>query len=90
MNEQTDRQAWLEARRQGIGGSDAAAAKQEGIRSSAFAAMDQAPPAYYHTRLDTVDVLQPKTVEACLDIVMEMTYQFDETGLAPFEGAKVK
>ena len=73
-----------------FGASDAAAAKQAGIRSSAFVAMSHTPPPYYHTRLDTVDVLEPKTVEACLDVVMEMTWQFDETGLAPFEGAKLK
>ena len=73
-----------------FGASDAAAATQAGIRSSAFCAMDPAPAAYYHTRLDTPEVLQPKTVEACLDIVMEIAYQFDETGLAPFEGTVVK
>jgi len=73
-----------------FGASDAAAAKQAGIRSAAFAAMDQAPPPYYHTRLDTVDLLDPKTMEACLKIVMETAWQFDQTGLAPFEGAKVK
>lgn len=73
-----------------FGASDAAAAKQAGIRSAAFVAMTHTPPPYYHTRLDTVDVLEPKTVEACLDIVTEMAFQFDETGLAPFEGVQVK
>ena len=73
-----------------FGASDAAAATQAGVRSSAFCAMDPTPAAYYHTRLDTPEVLQPKTVEACLDIVMEVAYQFDETGLAPFEGTVVK
>ena len=73
-----------------FGASDAAAATQAGIRSSAFCAMDPTPAAYYHTRLDTPEALQPKTVEACLDIVMEMVYQFDETGLAPFEGTTIK
>jgi len=73
-----------------FGSSDATAATQAGLRACAFTAMDEAPADYYHTRLDTVDRLQPKTVEACLDIVMETVYQFDETGLAPFEGAEVK
>jgi len=73
-----------------FGASDAAAAKQAGIRSAAFAAMDQAPPPYYHTRLDTVDLLDQKAMEACLNIVMEIAWQFDQTGLAPFEGSKIK
>ena len=73
-----------------LGASDAAAATQGGMRATAFAAMDPTPAPYYHTRLDTPDALQPKTVEACLDIVMELAHQFDATGLAPFEGSKVK
>jgi len=73
-----------------FGSSDSTAATQAGIRACTLSAMDEAPAAYYHTRLDTVDTLKPKTVEACLDIVMETVYQFDETGLAPFEGARVK
>ena len=73
-----------------FGSSDATAATQAGMRAALLAAMDPAPADYYHTRLDTVDRLQPKTVEACLDILLEAVYQFDETGLAPFEGVKVK
>jgi Zn-dependent M28 family amino/carboxypeptidase len=72
-----------------LGGSDAAAATQGGMRAAALAAMNPAPAAYYHTRLDTAERLQPKSLEACLDIVLETAYQFDETGLAPFEGSKV-
>ena len=73
-----------------FGSSDATAATQAGLRATLLAAMDPAPADYYHTRLDTEERLQPKTVEVCLDIVMETLYQFDKTGLAPFEGAKVK
>ena len=73
-----------------LGASDAAAATQGGMRAAAFAAMDPTPAPYYHTRLDTPEQMQPKTVEACLDIVMEIAHQFDTTGLAPFEGSKVK
>ena len=73
-----------------FGSSDATAATQAGMRACLLSAMDEAPAAYYHTRLDTTDTLNPKTVEACLDIVMETAYQFDATGLGPFEGAKVK
>ncbi|MDR1927111.1 MAG: M20/M25/M40 family metallo-hydrolase, partial [Oscillospiraceae bacterium] len=73
-----------------FGASDAAAATQAGIRAATFAAMDPAPAAYYHTRLDTAENLDPKTMEACLDIILEITHQFDSTGLEPFLGAKVK
>jgi len=72
-----------------LGGSDAAAATQGGLHAAALAAMNPSPAAYYHTRLDTTEKLQPKSLEACLDIVLETAYQFDETGLAPFEGSKV-
>jgi len=73
-----------------FGSSDSTAATQAGIRACTLAAMDPAPAYYYHTRLDTIDTLRPKTVETCLDILFETVYQFDETGLAPFEGSKVK
>ena len=73
-----------------FGSSDATAATQAGMRACLLSAMDEAPADYYHTRLDTVDRLEPKTMEACLDIVLETVYQFDETGLAPFEGSVVK
>ena len=71
-----------------FGSSDATAATQAGLRACLLSAMDEAPAAYYHTRLDTIDTLNPKTVEACLDIVLETVYQFDATGLAPFEGQR--
>ena len=73
-----------------FGASDAAATSALGMRSVAFAAMDPGPPPYYHTRLDTPDALQPKTMEACLNILTETALQFDATGLAPFEGSVVK
>ncbi|MDR1733372.1 MAG: M28 family peptidase [Oscillospiraceae bacterium] len=72
-----------------FGGSDAAAATQAGLHGAAFAAMDPAPAAYYHTRLDTVESLNPKAMEACLDIISEITYLYDEVGLAPYADAKV-
>ena len=42
-----------------IGGSDAASFTQRGIPATGFAAMDPAPPRYYHTRLDTPENLSP-------------------------------
>jgi hypothetical protein len=73
-----------------FGASDAAAATQGGLRAAAFAAMDPAPAAYYHTRLDTPEKLESKTIEACLDVIMETAYLYDAEGLARFEGRKVK
>lgn len=73
-----------------FGSSDGTAATQAGMRTGVLAAMDPAPADYYHTRLDTPDRLQPRTIEACLDIIMETAYQYDETGLAPFEGSVVR
>ena len=72
--------------RRSFGASDAAA--QAGLRACMLAAADPAPADYYRTRLDTAERLQPKTVEACLNILMETAYQFDETGLAPFGGTR--
>ncbi|MDR3313764.1 MAG: Zn-dependent exopeptidase M28 [Oscillospiraceae bacterium] len=73
-----------------FGASDGAAATQAGLRTTSFAAMDPAPAAYYHTRLDTADNLDPKTVEATLQILLETVYLFDAEGLAPFEGMTAK
>jgi hypothetical protein len=44
--------------------------------------MDPSPARYYHTRLDTEDNLDPKTVEACINIALETTFLFDEKGLS--------
>ena len=43
--------------------------------------MNPGPPRYYHTRLDTVEELVPKTVEKCLDICLQSLFIFDEYGL---------
>jgi Zn-dependent M28 family amino/carboxypeptidase len=72
-----------------FGASDAAAATQAGMRAAAFGAMDPAPAPYYHTRLDTAARLEPKTIEAALEILLEVCRQYDATGLAPFEDSKV-
>ncbi len=64
-----------------FGSSDAAAISQAGFSAATFAAMDPAPARYYHTRLDTEDNLEPKTIEACLSIALETTFLFAEKGL---------
>ena len=64
-----------------LGSTDAAAASQAGIPASAFTAMDPAPARYYHTRLDTEDNLDPKTLEIGLKIALETVFDFDEKGI---------
>ena len=61
--------------------TDAAALSQAGIKATSFAAMDPAPARYYHTRLDTHDNLDLKTIEAGVDICLETVFLFDEKGL---------
>lgn len=64
-----------------FGSSDAAAIQQGGMRAIALAAMDPTPARYYHTRLDTADNLDVKTVETGIRILLEATFLFDEQGL---------
>lgn len=63
-----------------FGASDAAATQQGGIRSVALAAMDPTPAKYYHTREDTANILDMKTVETGLKIMLETAFLFDEQG----------
>ena len=64
-----------------LGSTDAAATQQGGIKSVAFTSMDPAPARYYHTRDDNVSVLEMKTLEDSLKIVLETVFLFDEQGL---------
>ncbi|MBQ6022648.1 MAG: M20/M25/M40 family metallo-hydrolase [Clostridia bacterium] len=63
------------------GASDAAAMSQAGVPAALFAAMNPGPPKYYHTRDDKVDILEPRTIEKCLEMALNMVYLFDEKGL---------
>lgn len=63
-----------------IGASDAAAFTQRGIAATGFAAMDPAPPRYYHTRLDTPENLRPEAIEAGISIMIEAACMFDKNG----------
>lgn len=64
-----------------LGASDAAAFTQAGLRGIALIAMDPAPPRWYHTRLDTPDLLQPRCIEAALRVVVELVQAVDRDGL---------
>lgn len=65
-----------------FGATDAAAVTQAGMKAVSVAAMDTAPAKYYHTRLDTADNLDIKTVEAVLGVALETAFLFDEKGLS--------
>lgn len=65
-----------------FGATDAAAVTQAGMKAVSVAAMDLAPAKYYHTRLDTADNLDIKTVEAVLGVALETAFLFDEKGLS--------
>lgn len=64
-----------------LGSTDAAATQQGGIKSVAFTSMDPAPARYYHTRDDNVNILEMKTLEDSLKVVLETVFLFDEQGL---------
>lgn len=64
-----------------FGSSDAAALTQGGMKACCLAAMDPTPARYYHTRLDTADNLDPKSIEAGINTLLEAVYLFDEKGL---------
>ena len=66
-----------------LGATDAAAFSKSkcGIKAASFAAMDPAPARYYHTRLDTHENIDMKTLEAGIDICLETAFLFDEKGL---------
>ncbi len=64
-----------------LGSTDAAAASQAGIAAASFVAMDPAPARYYHTRLDTAEILIPETIEKTLEIALQTIFDFDENGI---------
>ena len=64
-----------------LGSTDAAAASQAGIKAASLVAMDPAPARYYHTRLDTADILIPEVMDKVLNIMLQTIYDFDEKGL---------
>ncbi len=64
-----------------MGASDAAAVQKLGVPAVTLAAMDPGPPRYYHTRGDTADNMDMKTIEKCLDIAIRTVFIYDEKGL---------
>lgn len=64
-----------------IGGCDAAAFTQRGMKATGFAAMNPDPPRYYHTRLDTPENLRPECITAGIEIMCEALCMYDKDGL---------
>ena len=64
-----------------LGSTDAAAASQAGIAAASIVAMDPAPAQYYHTRLDTADILNPDCIEKIIGVLLEAVFDFDENGI---------
>ncbi|MBQ7638850.1 MAG: M28 family peptidase [Clostridia bacterium] len=64
-----------------LGSTDAAAASQAGVKAASFVAMDPAPARYYHTRLDTADILEPGTIAKGIELAIRTVFKFDEKGL---------
>ncbi len=63
-----------------LGASDGAAVQQLGVSAATMAAMNPGPPRYYHTRTDTADNMNMKTVEKCLEIAINALFIYDEEG----------
>lgn len=64
-----------------LGSTDAAAASQAGIAAASIVAMDPSPADYYHTRRDTVEILNPSCIEKILAVMLEALFDFDENGI---------
>ena len=64
-----------------LGSSDGAAATQAGLHATTLAAMDPLPARYYHTRRDTEEILDIKSIEVGINIMLETAFLFDEQGL---------
>ena len=64
-----------------IGGCDAAAFTQKGIKATGFAAMNPDPPRYYHTRLDTPENMRPECITVGIEVMCEALCMYDKEGL---------
>lgn len=66
-----------------LGSTDAAAVSKSkcGIKAASFCAMDPTPARYYHTRLDTHENLDLKSIEAAVGICLETAFLYDEKGI---------
>lgn len=64
-----------------LGSTDAAAFTQEGVPAASFTAMDPTPARYYHTRLDTEEILDEEALDIGFRIILETVLLFDKNGI---------
>ena len=64
-----------------LGSTDAAAFTQEGVSAASFTAMDPTPARYYHTRLDTEEILDEEALDIGFRIILETVLLFDKNGI---------
>ena len=64
-----------------LGSTDAAAASQAGVPAASLVAMDPAPARYYHTRLDTPEILEPAAIRMGVELALRAVFRFDEKGI---------
>jgi hypothetical protein len=64
-----------------FGASDAAAFSSQGLRATLIAAMDPTPAAYYHTRDDTADIMNPEAIAKVLEVLVRFLRVYDQDGL---------
>jgi len=62
----------------GTGGTDAASFAKAGIRATTIIAQPIGPVYYYHTRYDTIDVIQKETLKKVLTIVLNYIKYIDK------------
>jgi hypothetical protein len=43
--------------------------------------MNPEPSRYYHTRLDTVEMIKPQAIDAGVKIALETVFLYDEKGI---------
>lgn len=64
-----------------FGATDATAFLQKKIPAVCLSAVDPMPGFYYHTRYDTPENLDLKTISAAIAIAIQTTLLFDQKGL---------
>ena len=64
-----------------LAGTDSAAFGECGMKSTCIGALDQHLKAYYHTRKDTYDNLNPDLLAKVFDVTLTVIDTFDKKGL---------
>lgn len=62
------------------GATDAEAFSRAGLKACALCGVDHTPQPYYHTRGDTIDSIDERCLDICLELCKEVAHQFDGNG----------